>query len=233
MEMLEVQLNHCSAKFRISLVKADLIPQLVNTLNPLSLSFAEAVNIHINLMKTVQISFWLATPFGLNNLEIEEDSGQQAVHETVLQQVLVPSEKYIWHSCVNRYSIVDGDQSDDFLTLLARLLQICPSYQPSMDFVLCMPITLTIPGCLTFFEKDDSVYSFLYFMVVIQRTWNKTRGAVQNMWKKVHRMLRMEGIEDAIETKLQNDRNEFHGKQVVAHSIRWNNLLGMNLPEQE
>ncbi|KAK2964074.1 hypothetical protein BLNAU_1155 [Blattamonas nauphoetae] len=67
MKMIEDLIWGCSEAVNFALLKADLIPQLIITLNPLSLSFAEA-----------------------------------AVHETILKQVLVPSEKYICHLCMNR-----------------------------------------------------------------------------------------------------------------------------------
>ncbi|KAK2958191.1 hypothetical protein BLNAU_6895 [Blattamonas nauphoetae] len=46
-------LDRCSAKVHLTLVKANMIPQLIHALNPHSLSFAEAVDIHLNLMKTI------------------------------------------------------------------------------------------------------------------------------------------------------------------------------------
>ncbi|KAK2941480.1 hypothetical protein BLNAU_23597 [Blattamonas nauphoetae] len=84
-------LNHLligSTKTLLALVKADMIPQLVITLNPLSLPFDEAVDIHTCLMSNIKPSFWLSTPNGLARLEIKDHNGQQAVHETVLKQVL-------------------------------------------------------------------------------------------------------------------------------------------------
>ncbi|KAK2957600.1 hypothetical protein BLNAU_7499 [Blattamonas nauphoetae] len=65
MKMLGELIQFCSDNVRFDLVKADLIPQLITSLDPLSLSFAEAEDIHINIMKTIRESFWLATPFGL------------------------------------------------------------------------------------------------------------------------------------------------------------------------
>ncbi|KAK2950655.1 hypothetical protein BLNAU_14326 [Blattamonas nauphoetae] len=85
MKMLQSLVLHCSAKGRIALVKADLIPQLIITLNPHSLSFTEAVDININLMKTISKTLWLTTPDGLNQLKIKDDNEQQAVHETSKQ----------------------------------------------------------------------------------------------------------------------------------------------------
>ncbi|KAK2954363.1 hypothetical protein BLNAU_10695 [Blattamonas nauphoetae] len=233
MKMVGNLLQWCSSKVRLALTKADLIPHLVITLNPLSLSDAEAVDIHISLMKSIVISLWLTSPNTFAQLEIEDVTEQQAVHETVLKQVLAPSEKYISHVCVNRHSIIDGDQSRFFLELLARLLRIALYYQPMMDFILHLPVILTIPSCLTFFEANESICWFLYDIIYSQRYWNEQGGEVRQMWKTVHRIMRMEGIDDVMETKLQNDRYQFYGECIVDKSIEWNNLLGMNLPKRE
>ncbi|KAK2949846.1 hypothetical protein BLNAU_15241 [Blattamonas nauphoetae] len=230
MEMFDNLITNSSARVHYTLVQADLIPQLIFTLNPRSLSFAEAVDIHIHLLKIILISLWLATPDGLEDLEIEDENGQQVVRETVLKQVLVTSEKYTCHLCMNRYSIVDGDQSKYFLEILAQLLEIYPYHQPTTEIVLHMPVFLAIPSCLTFFENDESIWCFLSSMVNAQREWNITSGEVHQKWKKTHRMLRMEGIEDVIEENLQNDQNTSQGLQIVVNSLQWNNLLGMNLP---
>ncbi|KAK2950112.1 hypothetical protein BLNAU_14914 [Blattamonas nauphoetae] len=231
MEILDTLTFWCSFKVRYLLVKADLVPQLNMTLNPQSLSFAEAVNIHTNLLSSITYSLWLTTPDCLEELEIKDADGQLTVHKTVFQQVLTPSEKYICHLCLNRYSITDVKLSDMFMILLTRLLRICPYYQPTMEFVLHMPLFLSIPSCLTFFESERSIWNFLSLIVGIQREWNKTGGVLRQMWKKVVRILRMEGCEDAMEAKLQNDKNTFIGGSIVARSIEWNNLQGMNLPE--
>ncbi|KAK2946512.1 hypothetical protein BLNAU_18554 [Blattamonas nauphoetae] len=229
MEMLDLLILSCSEKFHLALVRADLIPQIFATLNPLSLSFAEAVDIHINLMDIIRMSVQLATSDGFYKLKIYEEDEEQAVHETVLKHVMLYSEKYIRHLCVNRFSLVDGDQSRRFLTLLTQLLGISPYYQPTMEFVLHMPVFLTIPSCLTFFENDRSIWWFLSDMVDTQREWNEQSGEVQQMGTTVLRMLRIEGIEDVIEETLQTDKGGYYGGLIVARSIDLNTLLGMNL----
>ncbi|KAK2956994.1 hypothetical protein BLNAU_8069 [Blattamonas nauphoetae] len=233
LKLLSNQLLCCSAQNVLLLIKADLVHQLIMTLNPHSLSFADAVHIHTSLLSIITNSLWLTTPYYLSQLGIKDDTERQTVHETVLQQVLSPLEKYIWHLCMNRFSIVDGDMSNEFMTLLTRILRICPYYQPSMDIVVNMPIVLTIPSCLAFFENDASIYRFVYDIVLIQQDLNKKMGEVRQMWQKVHRMLRMEGIEDMIEKKHQNDKNTRFGRWIVHFSIKWNNLQDMNLPQQE
>ncbi|KAK2963537.1 hypothetical protein BLNAU_1580 [Blattamonas nauphoetae] len=233
MKMLNDLLLWCSSKVRLTLVRADLIPQLVITLNPLSLSFTEAVGIHNCLVTIISHSVWLSTQNGLASLKIEDRNEQQAVRETVFKQVIAPSEKYICHLCVNRVSIVYGDQSEYFMTILAQILAISPYYQPAMDLVLNMPVFVPITNCLTFFEADDSIWSFLFHMNNAQRERNKTGGIVRQMGKKIDQMLRKEGIEDVIEEKLQNDKDERRGRWIVPYSIKWSNLLDMNLPQPE
>ncbi|KAK2952979.1 hypothetical protein BLNAU_11968 [Blattamonas nauphoetae] len=215
-----------SPKVRLALVQADLIPQIIATLNPLSLSFAEAESIHINLMKTINWTIWLSTPNELQQLRIKDDNEQRTVLETILKQVLAPSEKYICHLCVNRFSIIDSKQSEIFMFLLADILQISPYYQPTMDFVVNMPVILTIPSSLTFFEYDDSTWSFLFEMNCARWDWNVIRSFKRHMWKTVHRMLRMEGMEDVMEEKLRTNQDIFRGSLIVTYSIVLNNIQG-------
>ncbi|KAK2955013.1 hypothetical protein BLNAU_9944 [Blattamonas nauphoetae] len=233
MKMLSNLIQHWLSQHQLALVKTNLIPQLVITLTPQSLSFSEAEDIHTSLMEIIAQSLRLASTLGLRELGIEDENQQQAVHETVLQQVLVPSEKYIWHLCVNRFSIIFRDMTNTFLVLLVNLLRICPSYQPTMDLVLNMPVFLTIPSFLTFFEYDRTIYYFLANMINAQWNWNDTRGDQRQMWKIIQRLLRMEGMDDVTEEKLRNDKKEFAGGFVVVYSIQWNNRQGMNLPELE
>ncbi|KAK2959118.1 hypothetical protein BLNAU_5913 [Blattamonas nauphoetae] len=92
-KMLSNLLLYCYPQNILLLIKADLIHQLIMTLNPLFLSFADAVHIHTSLLSIITITLRLATPEGLTSFRFKDDNEQQAVHDTVLKQVLVPSEK--------------------------------------------------------------------------------------------------------------------------------------------
>ncbi|KAK2953269.1 hypothetical protein BLNAU_11732 [Blattamonas nauphoetae] len=233
MKMLKNVVYYCSAEVLLPLVEADLIPQLINTLHPLSLSPTEAVDIPTSLISIISDSLRLATLSGLEELENDDSDETQAVCETVVQQVLIPSAESICHLCVNRFPIVDGEESERNLTVLTRILQLCPYNQPTMDLVLRMSVVLPIPSCLTIVDKEQSIFMFLYNMNNAQWEWNDTKGEQQQMWKTVHQMLRMEGIEDVVEEKLQNDQRTSFGGDIVVDSMEWNNQLGMNLPKQE
>ncbi|KAK2945981.1 hypothetical protein BLNAU_19125 [Blattamonas nauphoetae] len=115
----------------------------------------------------------LTTPYGLNQLEIEDGNEQQTIHEMVLKQVLAPSEKYICHLCVNRFSIIDPNLSFEFITLLAQLVRISPFYQPTMELVLHLPVLLTIPGCFTFFDDETGFSYSLSCLNVACDEWDK------------------------------------------------------------
>ncbi|KAK2964064.1 hypothetical protein BLNAU_1145 [Blattamonas nauphoetae] len=157
MKMLKTLFSNCSPQVQLTLVKAELIPQLITTLNPQSVSLSDCQHIHTCLILCIINSVWLSTPYGLTSLEIEDRDEQQAVRETVFQQVLVPSEKYIWHLCKNRFSIIEREQSIAFMALLADLLQISPYYQPTMDlndFSDCRDDSAPQPQIVTFVLND-------------------------------------------------------------------------------
>ncbi|KAK2964001.1 hypothetical protein BLNAU_1082 [Blattamonas nauphoetae] len=233
MKMLGTLIEWCSAKPQLALIKVDLIPQIIATLNPLSLFFAEALDIHNCLIRVISSSFWLLSSNGLSQLKIENYVEEQAVHETVLKQVLFPSENYIWHLCANRFSVVDGEQSKYFLALLAGILEKSPYYQPMMDIVLPMPIILTIPSCLTFFEADSSIYTYIFFVVDTQREWSIKSRDIRRSGTAIFRCLRMEGIEDVFDEKLRNDKKSDVGQFILDQLLKLINLQGMNLPEPE
>ncbi|KAK2956608.1 hypothetical protein BLNAU_8448 [Blattamonas nauphoetae] len=231
MELLRRLIFCCSPKVRLALVKTDLIPQIIITLNPQSLFFTEAVDIHICLIQIIFHSLELATPYYFSRLGIVDGNEQQGVHETVLKHVVAPSEKYVCHLCVNRFSIIDGRLSETFLELLAHLLDRCPYYQRTSEFVLRLPVVLTISSSLPSINKDHSTWTFLIFMVTIQREWNSKDRELRRNWQTVHRMLRMKGFEDVIDEKLRNDRKEMRGRYVVVKSFEWSNMQGMNIPD--
>ncbi|KAK2940368.1 hypothetical protein BLNAU_24722 [Blattamonas nauphoetae] len=220
---------NCPKRIRLALVKADLIPQFINTLNPQTLSFVTAENIHMCLIYCITCFLWLATPRGLEDLGIEDHDGQLAVHETVLKQVLAPSEKYVCHLFLNRLSIVDARLSDCFLTLLARLLETSPRHQPTLDFVVRMPVFLTIPGYPIFIEKENSIADLLNLMIKLQQKWDKTKGKERQMWKTIPRMLKMEGFDDVSEAIVKRHKGGFTGGWSKTLSTMLNNLLGMNI----
>ncbi|KAK2955137.1 hypothetical protein BLNAU_9866 [Blattamonas nauphoetae] len=118
MEILEHLILDCSSNIHLNLVKADLIPHLITHLNPLSLSFTDSQEIHSHLTSIISSSIWLATQYGLRNLQIKDWNEQQTIHDTVFHQVLIPSEPYLRHLCVNFRAMAERGQSSHFMQIL-------------------------------------------------------------------------------------------------------------------
>ncbi|KAK2946413.1 hypothetical protein BLNAU_18664 [Blattamonas nauphoetae] len=133
-KILETLILWCSPKVHLALVKADIIHHLIITLNPLSLSFAEAVDIHMHLMNIINYSLRLQTQNGLNELRIEDGYEQQAVRETVLKQVLIPSKQNrqelaqisncIWLLLGKKYSDASDADSEGSKYVVAKFIAV-------------------------------------------------------------------------------------------------------------
>ncbi|KAK2959932.1 hypothetical protein BLNAU_5129 [Blattamonas nauphoetae] len=159
---------------------------------------------------------------------MEDRDKQQALRETVLKQVLSPSQTYICHLCAKYHSIVDEDHSDAFTTLLSRIIQLYSHCQQTMEDGLVLRAFVALPSCLTFFESDVSIDSFLDELVDSKEQQNEQGGDVCESETTILRSLRMEGIDDVIEEKLINDRSTDNAENIVVNSIKWSNMLGMN-----
>ncbi|KAK2960277.1 hypothetical protein BLNAU_4830 [Blattamonas nauphoetae] len=227
-KMLGTLISWCSTQDRLALVKADMIPQLINTLHPQSLSFVEAEDIHAFLLNFMTNSLWYSTPDGLESLENEDQYDQHNVYRTVFQHLLVPSESYILHLCQNRYSIVDGRLSSDFIFLLTRLLFISPFYQQIMDFVLHMPVVLAIPSCLAHLENDATISFFLIYTIDTHDDGNIIADELSRSRMTPLRSLMMEGFADVMEQKLQHIIFDSYEDEIVDYSISLNTFQGMN-----
>ncbi|KAK2948994.1 hypothetical protein BLNAU_16100 [Blattamonas nauphoetae] len=104
--MLDHLISVNSDKNRLDLVKADLISKLIATINPQSFSIPDCEDMHTCLIHIITSSLRFPPQDYSATLEIEDGNEQQAVHETVFQQVLLQSEQYLSHLCVNR-SVMD------------------------------------------------------------------------------------------------------------------------------
>ncbi|KAK2948116.1 hypothetical protein BLNAU_16916 [Blattamonas nauphoetae] len=229
MMFLDSLIQFCSPSVRLKLVRADLLPHIIASLNPLSLSVADYKYIHSRLIFVIDYSLYLSLPDNLENLRIENSTESQAVHETVLKQVLVPSEAYIRHLCVNQYSMIESDQSYELLTLFAELLQICAYYQPIMDFVFKLPVFSAITSAISFCDEELRIWLFLGQTCMHQKEWDKQGRSLRQYGQIVRRYLKMEGFEALIEERLENDKHGDRWELLAGQVIEVSILLGMNL----
>ncbi|KAK2961992.1 hypothetical protein BLNAU_3048 [Blattamonas nauphoetae] len=229
--MLNRFIGNCSHPLVLKLIRTDLIPHIFTSLNPLSLSFADNKEIHDSLIRTLFSLLRHSFPNPLIGQRLAQSSEQQAIVDTVLIRVLIPSEGYIHHVCVNRHSMNDPDHSFELMTLLGRLFRISAYNQPAMDFVLKLPVFLSITSAITLCDHDMSVWHFLFETRRTQEEWNKKGRNVRQYARIVLRCMRMEGFEDVIEQMLERDPRGDGGDILAYVGIQLNPFLPMNLPK--
>ncbi|KAK2948139.1 hypothetical protein BLNAU_16939 [Blattamonas nauphoetae] len=227
-------INHlvpmCSRNIQFGLLNADLVPQLILSLQPLTRSFKYPQNIHSDLLSIIGRLLWLPTPSNGAYAEIDDPTEQQAVHETILKHVLLPSKDYIRQICSARDLFVDRVFLPDFMTCVAQIILICPFYQPTMDYVLDLPLIFTMITSNDFYDNEESRGCFLGELADAQEEWDKHDKELRRIGTIMNRLLRMEGSEDQIEQMLQSVRNQPREGYIVSYSTRLNNLYGMNIP---
>ncbi|KAK2943962.1 hypothetical protein BLNAU_21108 [Blattamonas nauphoetae] len=169
----------------------------------------------------------------LTRLELNEDHEQQPLRETVFNQALVPSEEYIRWLCANRYSIDEEKLSEDFVSILTDLLQICPDHRPTLDFVLNLPVSLAFSSSLTFFEYDVSTYQYFDGMVYNEHEWVDIGARTRPLRAILLRSLRSDGYEDALEQRaIVTDYGKYR-MLTLQDSIRLLIIYGANIPKRD
>ncbi|KAK2945764.1 hypothetical protein BLNAU_19320 [Blattamonas nauphoetae] len=231
MKMLDHLHINSTSQIHLKLVHAALIPRLLSSLNPLSLSFVDGAELHTLLISVISLSVWFATQAGLVSLKINDRHEQQTVHTTVLEHVLVPSEDYIRHLCTNRTLIVDRSLSDDLMFFLSQIILICPHFHPTLTFVVGLPVFFTIPSVLSIFEDNLAIWRLFFELSRAEKEWSTNDGKPSRTGQFVLRSLRTEGFDDVLQQRLQSDRTGYKGEDLVSYSIRMNNLLGMNIQQ--
>ncbi|KAK2943241.1 hypothetical protein BLNAU_21867 [Blattamonas nauphoetae] len=160
-ECLVNVMDNSSFHVRLALIEADLIAQLITSVNPKSLSFTDAAEIHTYLMAIIMNSVWFASRIGLDYLGIDDPDEERAVHETVFKQVVVPSESYICQNDSLSFPVssIDHTLSLPTLALLAYESQfgrishfalaiacfvLCPSFSSCGSTAKCRVSNLTL-----------------------------------------------------------------------------------------
>ncbi|KAK2945995.1 hypothetical protein BLNAU_19071 [Blattamonas nauphoetae] len=223
-KMLDSLLLNISTRMHLRLVNADLITHILTSLNPLSLSIADAQDIHSSIISIIILTLWLSNPYVLITLDIKDSSEQQAIHETILNRVLVPAEAYIRYLCTNYSFIADGASSERFPYLLTRPLDISQLYQPTLTFVLDLPITLTIPSFISVLEDNITTLRFFFEFKRIVKDWNKGDGKHSQKGQIIIRSLQTEGLEDVLQQQLQYTKTSYNAQCIVSYSVELNNL---------
>ncbi|KAK2950690.1 hypothetical protein BLNAU_14361 [Blattamonas nauphoetae] len=217
----------------LKLVKDGLIPQIISSLDLFSLPFTCAEEVHSSLLGILYNSIQKSTNHSLETLQLHDANEQQELRETVHNQVLLPSEAYLRHICANHYSIKHHTQLYYYMILLPQLLDVSPYYEPTLVFVLNLPVCLTLTSTMTVVDFDEAIWCSLFVHTITQHARMNASGEALERHHILLRSLKMEGIEDIIEQRLKNDIGGDNGQEIATTDIKWNNMLGMNVKKLE
>ncbi|KAK2940593.1 hypothetical protein BLNAU_24507 [Blattamonas nauphoetae] len=222
-----------STTIRLSLINLDLIPQLLSAINTQSLSLEEAPNIVLSLIDVITHSLSLTSPQHRARIEIEHLWGTQAIYDTVLAHILVPSGEFIRHLCLNHHMFHNDSISVKFVPLLMTILQICHYHQPSIDFIQTLPLFITILNYITFCSSDLPISYCLYDLLDELQEWSQPDDNIHQSGTTGTRLLMMEGFSDVLEEMIVIDKEGENGGYVMEYSISLSNLFGGNCADLE
>ncbi|KAK2943245.1 hypothetical protein BLNAU_21817 [Blattamonas nauphoetae] len=217
-----------SSNVHLSLINLNLVPQLLSSLNPQSLSFEDAPDVVLFVASLLSQLLQISSPHSLIKLEIENNWDRSALHDTTLAHLLVPSEGFIRHVCLNRPSFEEKEISLIFMSLLMQILHISPYHPPTMDFIQTLPIVLSIPSMLTSCPSDQSKFYCLTDLLAEQTECIKRDGSNRRSNTIVARFLANEGFSDVLEQMMMADEEGDSGSYIVACSISLSCMFGIN-----
>ncbi|KAK2942863.1 hypothetical protein BLNAU_22224 [Blattamonas nauphoetae] len=231
-EMLESQLWKCDHDLKLNLLDTDLIPHLLTSLHAPSISFTGAKDIHSRLISILDSFLMSVIPTILITVRQTEPDRRLQIYGTVLKQVLVPSEQYCRYLCACRFSIVEGGQADNFVSLLARLIEICPEHHPTRDFVLALPVSFAISSCLMSIECQVAMFKLMSGMVDALIDQIDESPQLRQSKAIILRSLKMEGFDDVVEPHALTVGVEKWRWLVYSYSAKLHIASGANVPNR-
>ncbi|KAK2952675.1 hypothetical protein BLNAU_12324 [Blattamonas nauphoetae] len=218
---------------RLSLLDANLIPHIVNTLQPHTVPLADNDTFHYSFLSIITSS----TIHGLSkeptNPNTFDTNTNQTVHDTILRKVVFPSEEYFNNLCHNRFSCQTKVFSESTVTVIHNIFTMCACHPPTLRWMQssCFPLLWT--SFLDNHEKENSLQFTIWCMVNTCQRWKKDEEEVRKRGNEVIRVLNEEGQENDVEQKLMTNGERYQGTVVRRFSFELSTLLGLNLPQLE
>ncbi|KAK2955540.1 hypothetical protein BLNAU_9588 [Blattamonas nauphoetae] len=198
LDVLESTLTRCSSDNRMKMLNCDVIPGVMNILQPHTLSLPLERSLHhrvMRLLKTVHYSTNIPEFF-----DVSGSSRQSQMNDAIFEQVLIPSEAYLRSLCSNRYFVLEGEQMDSLLELFVCLIEISAFHSPTCTFVVSLPISLTVTSLSTFnSEFEKRFFSNLRWLVP---RWINAGPRTFAKGRTILRALNSEGLDDVLDQTL-------------------------------
>ncbi|KAK2958396.1 hypothetical protein BLNAU_6666 [Blattamonas nauphoetae] len=202
--------NAYSVLVRLKADSFDFISKILATVQPHTQPISGNETILCGISTIIVKFLYLATLYSLRKLNITDDVEKYNHRETIFLKVVIPSSPFVTLLIPDRY-ILNERLSESFMDLLAKLLQIGPSHQPTLEFVLASPIVIVFSTHLSFVEKMNNLLNAIRTINISLKEWNAEGPEVIKSGKRMMQALFSEGFDDTLEQMLKHDNDGING----------------------
>ncbi|KAK2950168.1 hypothetical protein BLNAU_14854 [Blattamonas nauphoetae] len=217
-----------SLDIRCCLVESDLVSKVLVAAQPQTLPISENETIIDNLIWIIFNCINLATQPSVSELGITAAVDQSNHREMIFRKVVFPSSQFVTFLITNRH-VLNGDLFKFFMYLLCGHIRICPLHRPTLEYVLASPIAMALSSCLSFIERNDTLWTTLLNINQSLEEWKKEGPEVVQSAKRMTQALIVEGFEDTLEQMLLYEKSGYYSKDVVESCDSISQLLGSNV----
>ncbi|KAK2955090.1 hypothetical protein BLNAU_10021 [Blattamonas nauphoetae] len=156
-----------------------------------------------------------------------------SVQATILDKAFRPLSPFITALWFRRFEIADDEKAEALPWLLAQMLITAPSHEPTLHFILSLPICHLFVGSLDLFTTDSIVPFFLDALREGVSEWRRGTDNVKARGAEILRLMGEEGLAD----KLEQTSFTTHKTSPFATSTEMTCILhkdlGLNYPRGE
>ncbi|KAK2948366.1 hypothetical protein BLNAU_16712 [Blattamonas nauphoetae] len=204
---VETVYNHSSIKHRIKMLNSNLIPGVMNIIQPRPGSLPTNMNLHARVIRFLANGLLRAR--SLESAVVSGSSSQSQMNDAIFERIVVPSEANIRFFCANRYIYSRGEFAQSHLNLFFKMLQICAYHSSTCTFVVSLPIALAIISLSTFLYSDFVKRLFNELISMLLK-WRIYGPHTFRMGKTVIRALNSEGLDDVLDQALLTFNPNYH-----------------------
>ncbi|KAK2950935.1 hypothetical protein BLNAU_14125 [Blattamonas nauphoetae] len=204
-----------------------MITSVLAILQPLTLPISGNETILDSLIRIIVSYVNISLPECLRELGLTTAVDTNNHREMIFQKVVIPSSPFLNFLISNRNSLT-GLLFHSFMNLLSILLRIGPFHLPTLEFVFASQLVITISNHLTSIEAEFLRSKAIRDISYSLDEWQAQCTEVRQSGKRMIQALILEGLEDALEENIKNDKGGAFGLSVVLNTFSIFKVLGGN-----
>ncbi|KAK2941982.1 hypothetical protein BLNAU_23105 [Blattamonas nauphoetae] len=142
LDVFESTFDRCSTDNTLKMLDCNMISGVMTVIRPHTSSLSAGNVLHTRVIRLLKSSLFEAR--NLESFDISGSSRQSQMNDVIFERVLIPSETYLRYLCSNRYFVVEGQCLHSLLDLVHKLFEMSAFSSQVSDFVVSLPIALTI-----------------------------------------------------------------------------------------